>query len=187
MKTNKEIKKNVTIAVLIALSVIFSYFDSLISQAMFGAIQFVIPRFKLGLANIIVLIFICCYKIREGIVAIILKSILVALLFSGVTGFLIGFPGTVLSFIVMTLLYKVFKNEKYLVFVSAIGGASHSIGQIIAAFMIYGINEIEAYLIYAPIILIISIVTGILVGIVAQKVIRILKSHFLFEDKTPDG
>lgn len=181
MKPKKQVNKIVTIAILIALSVVFSYFDSLISQAIFALVRFIIPQFKLGLANVVIIIFVCCFKIREGFLAILLKSILVSLLFSGATGFMIGFPGTFLSFLVMTLLYRALKNEKYIVFISAIGGITHSLGQIIAAFTIYGIKEIEGYLIYAPIILLISLATGILVGIVSRKVLHILIQHNLIE------
>ena len=96
--------------------------------------------------------------------SIFLKSILVALLFTGPTGFMIGFPGTILSFVVMKLLSKALKEEKYMPFVSAVGGLSHSFGQIISAFIIYGITKIEAFIVYAPLIFVISIFSGILVG-----------------------
>lgn len=181
MKNNIKVKNIITISVLIALSVIFSYVDNVISQGLFSAIRLAIPSFKLGLANIVVLIYIYFYRFKEGLIAVILKSILVALLFSGTVGFMIGFTGTILSFIVMTLLHKTLKDDKYLIFISLVGAITHSIGQIVTAFMIYDIQKIEAWIIYAPYILIISAITGFLVGIVGTKTVKMLKANGLIK------
>lgn len=181
MKSNIKIKNIITISVLIALSVIFSYVDNVISQGLFSAIRLAIPSFKLGLANIVVLVYIYFYRFRDGLIAVILKSILVALLFSGTVGFMIGFTGTILSFIVMTVLHRALKEDKYLIFISLVGAITHSVGQIITAFAIYGIQKIEAWIIYAPYILIISAITGVLVGIVGSKTIKMLKANGLIK------
>lgn len=179
MKNRKTIRRVVTISILIALSVIFSYVDNLISNGIFSGLRMIMPSFKMGLANLVIIIFIFRFNIKEGLVSIILKSLLVALMFSGVTGFMIGFPGTLLSFIVMKLLKNLLKEEKYIMFISAVGGISHSLGQIIAAFIIYDIVKIEAFIIYSPLIFIISIIAGLLVGIVGRKTIKILDAHQL--------
>lgn len=179
MKNRKTIKRVVTISILIAMSVIFSYIDNLISNGIFAGLRMIMPSFKMGLANIAIIIFIYRFSIKEGLISILLKSILVALMFTGTTGFMIGFPGTLLSFIIMKLLQFLLKEEKYMPFISAIGGISHSLGQIIAAFTIYGIDNIEAFIIYSPMIFLISIASGILVGIVGQRVIKVLDAHQL--------
>ena len=179
MKNRKTIRRVVTISILIAMSVIFSYIDNLISNGIFAGVRMVMPSFKMGLANIVIIIFVFRFKVKEGFLSILLKSLLVALMFTGTTGFMIGFPGTLLSFIVMKLLNFLLKDEKYMPFISAIGGISHSLGQIISAFAIYGIDNIEAFIIYSPMIFLISIISGILVGIVGKKVIKVLDSHQL--------
>ena len=104
MKNRKTIKRVVTISILIALSVLFSYIDNLISNGLFSGLRMIMPSFKIGLANLVIIIFVFRFTIKEGLTSIILKSLLIALMFSGPTGFMIGFPGTLLSFIVMKLL-----------------------------------------------------------------------------------
>lgn len=179
MKNKKTIKRVVTISILIALSVIFSYIDNLISNGIFSGLRMIMPSFKIGLANLVIIIFIYRFTIKEGLISIILKSLLISLMFSGPTGFMIGFPGTLLSFIVMKFLKHLLKDEKYIMFVSAVGGISHSLGQIISAFAIYGIVKIEAFIIYSPLIFLVSIISGLLVGIVGRKTIKILDAHEL--------
>ena len=177
MKNKNETKRIVTVAILISLSVIFSYFDNLISHALFQTFRLIMPSFKIGLANIAIIIFIMRFSVKDGLFAIILKSLLVALMFTGVTGFMIGFPGTLLSFIVMTIFNKMFKSDKYIIFISAAGGLSHSLGQLLTAFAIYGINQTETFLIYSPMILLVGLIAGCLVGVVGQKVVQLLDSY----------
>ena len=81
----------------------------------------------------------------------------------------------------MKLLSRVLKEDKYMPFVSAVGGLSHSFGQIISAFIIYGITKIEAFIVYAPLIFVISIFSGILVGIVGKKTIKLIDSFQLIK------
>ncbi len=181
MKKNRQIKNIITISIFIALSVIFSYIDTIISQSLFSLIRGFVPSFKIGLANIVVLIFIYFYKVRDGLLAIILKSVLVSLLFSGTTGFMIGFPGTLLSFVVMTVLYRTLKNDKYLIFISVVGAIAHSVGQIVTAFLMYNMDKVESWLVYSPLILIISAISGFLVGIVATRTIKMLKASGLMK------
>lgn len=183
MKYSKTIKNIVTIAILISVSVIFSCIDNVISQSIFAAIKVAIPSFKLGLANIVVLIYIYFYKIKDGLIAVTLKSILVALIYAGITGFMIGFSGTIVSFLVMTLLYKILKEDKYLIFISFVGSITHTLCQVLTAFIIYGIMQIESYLIYLPIVLPTSAIMGILVGIISKKVIKMLKASTIMEEK----
>lgn len=181
MNHNKIIKNIVTIAILISVSVIFSCIDNGISQSLFSAIKVFIPSFKLGLANIVVLIYIYFYKIKDGLIAVSLKSILVSLIYAGVSGFMIGFGGTIVSFLIMTLLYKTLKEDKYLIFISLVGSITHTLCQVLAAFLIYGMMQIESYLIYLPIVLPTSAIMGILVGIIGKKVINVLKINGLIE------
>ena len=181
MNNRNTTRRVVTISILISLSVIFSYFDNLISNGIFSPLRVIVPSFKIGLANIAIIMFVYKFKTSEGLISIFLKSVLVALLFTGPTGFMIGFPGTLLSFFVMKILSKALKEEKYMPFVSAIGGLSHSFGQIVSAFIIYGITKIEAFIVYAPLIFVISIFSGVLVGIVGKKTIKLIDTYQLIK------
>jgi len=171
---NNKTKRIITIAVLVAFCVVLSAFDNLISSGVFGVLRAVIPSLKIGLANIVIMLFILRFKTLEGLLSIALKSIIVSLLFTGITGFVIGFSGTLISFLVMSLLKKMLKEDKYIIFISSIGAVAHIVGQIVAAFVLYGINDIRAFLLYAPYLMIISIVSGIVMGFISSKAIKLL-------------
>lgn len=188
-----KIKSIVTIAVLISLSVVLSLFDKLISSGIISLFPFIalfIPSFKLGIANIVILIIIYNYKFGTSLLSIILKSVILGL-FSGYIALIIGFSGTILSFIAMYFLSRLLKGEKMIVFVSAIGGFTHSLGQIIAGFIINGfitlenIKEagIELVIIYSPLMLVLGVVTGIIVGLIAYRINKIIKKNGLIKSE----
>ena len=82
---NQKIKKIVILSVLISLACCLSYFDSYIcSLIQVGAL-----RYKIGLANIVIMVVLYNYSFKEGIIAVIIKSLIVGFLFgaSGIITF----------------------------------------------------------------------------------------------------
>ena len=188
MKNRITIRNNIILAVLISLSVVLSLFDRFISQAILSAIPalgLMAPNFKLGVANVVILIILYNYSFKMSLFAVILKIILVGLF--NPSGIPMSFGGSMLSFFAMYLLYKLLSNEKYLVFVSGVGGFFHSLGQIVFGFIYYGLIDVGKtiltgevdinVLIYSPVMLIMGIVTGILMGLVARIVNNILTNQ----------
>lgn len=188
MKKRITIRNNIILAVLISLSVVLSLFDRFISQAILSAIPalgLMAPNFKLGVANVVILIILYNYSFKMSLFAVILKIILVGLF--NPSGIPMSFGGSMLSFFAMYLLYKLLSNEKYLVFVSGVGGFFHSLGQIIFGFIYYGLIDVGKtiltgevdinVLIYSPVMLIMGIVTGILMGLVARIVNNVLTNQ----------
>ena len=178
MKKHK-LKDYIIISVLISFSVVLSLFDRYISNALLSVIPFLgvmVPNFKLGLANIIILIILINYNFKLSVLAVILKVIVVGLF--NPNGLPMSFGGTFFSFVAMMLLFKCLGKGKHIYFVSAVGGFMHSLGQILFAFMYYGLIDIKNIvinhqidlnvLIYAPCILIAGLITGIFVGAVAK-------------------
>ena len=129
-----------------------------------------IPGVKLGLANIVILIILYEIGIVEAIIVDLLRVFLVALLRGTITsmGFLMSLTGAALSLGIMILLYLVVRKFS-IVGVSVVGSFFHVTGQVLIAMIFLGTPYMAFYL---PIIAVSAIITGVLVGIVAQLVIR---------------
>lgn len=171
---NKSIKKYVLLSILIALACVLSIVDTFISHALYGLtpVLAMAPGFKIGLANIVILFIIYNYKFYWGILAVLLKSVIAGLIFAGPINFAIGITGAVLSFVCMYFLRKLLHKELFLVFISAVGGVVHVIGQFIIVLIIYRASELFMYL---PFLLITGLISGILVGYICFGVVKIFK------------
>lgn len=183
MNTRKNTKKFITVAVLISLGVVLSLFDRLISQGILSLLPLFAPHFKLGLANIIILLLLYNYGAGCTLLGVTLKVLILALFNSA--GAPMSFGGSYLSFFIMYLFFKLTKNIKYIIFVSAIGGFAHSLGQIIFGFLWYGLIDIKNLilegevnydlLLYSPVMLILGLITGVLIGLIAMQLHKTLK------------
>lgn len=186
MNTRKNTKKFITVAVLISLGVVLSLFDRLISQGILSLLPgfaMIAPNFKLGLANIIILLLLYNYGAGCTLLGVTLKVLILALF--NPNGAPMSFGGSYLSFFVMYLLFKLTKNIKYIIFVSAVGGFAHSLGQIIFGFLWYGLIDIKNLilqgevnydiLIYSPAMLILGLITGVLIGLIAMQLHKTFK------------
>ena len=129
-----------------------------------------IPGVKLGLANIVILIILYEIGIVEAIIVDLLRVLMVGLLRGTIVsmGFLMSLTGAVLSLGIMILLFLVVKKFS-IVGVSVAGSIFHVTGQILIAMSFLGTPYIVFYL---PIIAVSAIITGVLVGVVAQLIIR---------------
>lgn len=156
-----KLKRLVIIALLTAVALSLSYLESFI--------PIFIPGVKLGLANIIILIMIYEFKFYEAFVADILRILLVALIRGTFLTpvFFMSLSGGIISFIMMLLISKL--KIFTAIGVSAIGSIAHSFGQLlIATFLISS----EAVLYYLPFVAILSLLTGIISGILADIYLR---------------
>ena len=129
-----------------------------------------IPGVKLGLANIIILITLYELGVLEAIEVNLIRVVVVGLVRGTFLsfGFLMSLTGAVLSLGVMILLYLLTKKFS-IIGVSVIGSLFHVIGQILVAMIYLGTAYIVLYL---PIIGLSAIITGVIVGIIAQLVIK---------------
>lgn len=169
----KNTKKMVFMAILTALGVVFGVIDAQIS-----AFVALVPGAKIGLANIVLMIAIVYFDFRDGFLMAFLKSLLVGLLLGAISTFLIGFTGTILSFIGMYLFYTLLKKNISMISVSVVGGALHSIGQVIAVMWFY---NTEAAIVFIPQLLLISVATGVLTGMLTASVLSYLDKSHVFE------
>ncbi len=144
-----------------ALALIFSYVELLIP------IQFGVPGMKLGLANLVIVIFLYKRNAKEAMLLSVVRILLAGLMFSNLFSILYSLAGGILSLIVMAVLKKL---ETFSVIgVSIAGGIAHNMGQLVIAMVV-----VETYRIgyYFPILLITGMVTGMLIGVISNEVLK---------------
>lgn len=161
-----ETKKFIRLTMFLALAVVLNIIESLIP-----IFNFLIPGVKLGLSNVIILTVLYVYGFKDAMYLSILKVFLVGILRTGLFSvpFFFSLAGAIIS-IVMMYLFKKIKLFS-IIGISIIGSISHSVGQVLVAIFVINIKMIY----YLPILLIISIPTGILVGIISQELIKYIK------------
>jgi heptaprenyl diphosphate synthase len=152
---------------LLALSVVLNLIESAIPF-----IGNIIPGIKLGLANTIVIFVIYMYGFKEAIFLSITRVLLVGILRTGLFNmiFMFSLSGAIFSVISMFIAKKYTKLS--VVGVSILGAIMHSIGQIIIAIFMLNSNIIF----YLPYLLILSVPTGIIVGLAAKEVLTFYKA-----------
>jgi heptaprenyl diphosphate synthase len=167
MRNDSKIKKIAFISILVTLSIILGYIEYLFP------IPLPIPGAKIGLPNIIILLSIFTVPLPIAILIQVLRIFLSTFLFGNFTALFFSLSGGMLSFIIMYLLYYFFKSKISIISISIVGAISHNIGQVIAAsimFQTYGL--IYSYL---PLLILISIPTGIFNGFVCRYLLTFLE------------
>ena len=167
-----KIKRIVTISLISALAGVIGVIDKTISMSMFPYV----PGVKVGLANVIILSMIYASDIKYTLAVVFIKSFIVGFMIGGLTTFIISFTASVSSFIVMYIIRKIIKNYISIITVSVMGGITHILVQLMVIRFIYHINNEIFY--YRIILFIISVVTLILIGILANK---ITKNSFIMQ------
>ena len=143
------------------LALIFSYVETLIP------IQFGIPGVKLGLANLIIVIALYRMKLSEAYLLSIVRVLLAGFIFGNYFSIIYSLAGGLLSLTVMALLRK--KGGFSVIGVSIAGGVFHNIGQLIIASVIV---ETFSVMYYVPVRLIAGLVTGLLIGIASDGMLK---------------
>lgn len=157
--------KIVYLGLLLALSLILSYIETLLPFAV------AIPGIKIGLANLAVLICLYLFSLKEAMLLTVAKAILSGLLFGSPVMIFYSLAGAVCSALLMGGLKK--SRGFHVPAVSAVGGVAHNMGQLlVACFMIqtYGIFY------YMPFLLAAGLVMGVLNGAVAALVLPYLQN-----------
>lgn len=158
-------KKLTLIAMLIALSVVFHQIEYAIPLPT----EIVVPGVKLGLANIIGLIALFMFDGKTMLGVNLSRVILASLLNGSLLGqrFWISLSGVLLSTLVAILLYN--KTSLSKIGVSIAASATHCVGQVLVVMITYS----QALMIsFVPILLIVSIPTGILTGSIATLALK---------------
>lgn len=154
-------KRFVYITLLSAMAITINILESTLIPTMpFGI--------RIGFANIIALITIEILGIKEMLIVnamrVVIGNLLRGLIFG--TTFWIALGGVILSSIFLIVCYKL---KSSLLFMSLISSVAHTVGQVIVVMFIY--NQVSMIAI-VPYLLIGSIPTGILTGIVAREALK---------------
>lgn len=157
MKT-RDITK---IAILTSICVVISILESL-----FTFIGDIVPGLKLGLANIVIIFTLYEYDFKTAFLVSIIRVLIVALLRTGFgINFFFSLSGAIFSIIFM---YIFKKTRLSIIGVSIIGSVFHSIGQVLVGMLLLDNYNVIYYL---PYLLLFSIPTGIVIGIISKKMI----------------
>ena len=144
-----------------ALAFIFSYVETLIP------INFGIPGVKLGLANLIIVIALYKMNTKEAYMLSVVRVLRSGFIFGNYFSIIYSLAGGLLSLTVMAILKK---REGFSVMgVSMAGGVFHNIGQLIVAMIVVETFSVSYYM---PVLLIAGLVTGFVIGLVADAMLK---------------
>ena len=158
MKTREITKIAILTSICVVISIIESYFTF---------IGDIIPGLKWGLANIVIIFALYKCGFKTALLVSLIRVLIVAILRTGFgINFFFSLSGALFSIIAMTILMK---TKLSIIGVSIIGSIFHSIGQVLI-----GIIMLDNYnvIYYLPYLLIFSIPTGIIIGIITKKIIN---------------
>lgn len=138
---------------------------------------FPLPGIKLGLANIVTLLVIYVFGLKEGLAISILRVLFVSFL-SGTflsVAFFLSLSGGILSALVMAVM-KIYVHDFSIIGISIAGSVAHNVGQLLTASFLIQTGYIFFYL---PVLLLAALPTGLLTGYIAGLLLPYLKSKFI--------
>lgn len=144
-----------------ALALIFSYVESMIP------FHIGIPGVKLGLANLIVVVALYKMGTEEAYALSVARIVLSGFLFANLFSIIYSLAGGMLSLTVMVFLKK--KGWFSVYGVSLAGGVMHNVGQLLIAMLIVETFSVSYYL---PVLLVAGAITGLVIGILAEAMLK---------------
>ena len=148
------------IALMTALAAVAGYLEMLFPINYFG-----IPGVKAGLANVVSLVALYMFGPVYAFIIMVARVLLVGFMFGNMYSIIFGLTGGALGMMVMILLKRT--GAFTITGVSAAGGVSHNMGQLIVAVItLEGINLVY----YIPVLVLSGTICGCLMGIIAGMV-----------------
>lgn len=123
-----------------------------------------IPGCKLGLANIITLLLLKNYGLRDTCLVLLTRILIATLLFGQAVSLLYSLFGGLLALLCMAAVKKLF-GSSFLIPAGITGGLAHNVGQLLAAFLIVRSPSVLTYL---PFLLLCSGAAGLFTGAAAH-------------------
>lgn len=157
-----KVKKLVTLALLSAIALTIFMVEAQIPALV------PIPGVKLGLANIVTVFTVFALGAKEGAAVLLVRVFLGAVFAGNFSTIFYSAAGGACAIAVTILLRKILtKNQLWVA--GCLGAVAHSIGQMAMAILLTGTPGL---LVYLPIMVAISIVTGLFTGLCAQLLIH---------------
>lgn len=140
-----------------------------IIEAMLPGLYFIAPGAKLGLSNIVSLVLLYTSSFNTALLVLMVRILLSSFFGASFSMFFYSMAGGLFSIFAMALVKKLRLPSVTEIGVSVVGSISFNIGQLtVAALMIHNISVF----VYLPILLYVSIATGIFVGYSAKFLVQ---------------
>jgi heptaprenyl diphosphate synthase len=127
-----------------------------------------LPGVKLGLANIVTVFAVFALGGKEA-AAVLFVRVFLGAVFAGNFSTIFYSAGGGVCAIAVTIALKKILTEKQLWVAGCVGAVAHSIGQMAVAVAISGTPSLAVYL---PVMIVISIITGLFTGLCAQFLVN---------------
>ena len=127
-----------------------------------------LPGVKLGLANIVTVFTVFALGAKDGVLVLAARIFLGAVFAGNFSTIFYSAAGGACAIAVTILLRKILKPNQLWV-AGCLGAVAHSIGQMAMAVVLLGTPSIAVYL---PVMIVISIITGLFTGFSAQFLIN---------------
>ncbi|NLG88179.1 MAG: Gx transporter family protein [Clostridiaceae bacterium] len=157
------------LAVMTSAAIIIHFIESLFP------LPFALPGIKLGLSNTVSLIVLYIYGPVPAFAVLVIRVILTAFLYAGLSGVIFSLAGGLLSFSAAVLIWRLRDKGYGIVGASTAGGVFHNIGQILAAYVVL---RTDAVFFYLPVLILSGAITGIVTGILAGILVPRLKNIY---------
>ncbi|WP_026073997.1 Gx transporter family protein [Acetivibrio cellulolyticus] len=164
-------KRIVILGLMVAQALVLSIIESWIP------VLVPVPGVKLGLANIITLVVIIFFDLKDALAVVLLRCVLSSIFGGGLTGFLFSIAGGLLSAIVMYFLYKRGSKVFSIIGISIAGAVCHNLGQVVIASFV--MKDIVVYTIL-PVLLISGVIMGLFVGLCSNFLEKALRNTKIF-------
>ena len=165
----KGIKKLIFLSLLVSIGLALSIIESMMP------VPFIAPGAKLGLSNMVILITLVIFGFKEALTVGILKSIIFTLATGSISSLFYSLSGSILSCLIMYIIYSKFSEIFSLIGVSIFGAVAHNTAQVLVASLMMNNFKIFSYL---PVLLLTSLFTGYFVGLASIYITKNLKKIF---------
>ncbi len=157
IKSRSSASRVTLIAIFSTIALMFSYLEVIFP------ISVGIPGVKIGIANLVIILAMYHLETKDAFGINILRVVLAGLLFGGFFVMIYSMSGAILSFLAMYIFKKI--NKFSIIGISMTGGVFHNLGQLILATFI--MSDLKMFF-YFPVLLFSGMITGILIGFVAN-------------------
>lgn len=156
-----QTRRVTNLALLVSVGLVLSIIESMFPPLL------PVPGARLGLANIATVIALYLFGPVMALEVAVLRSLLSGLIRGSVVGLFLGFTGSVLSTLVMAMLFLAAGRLLSVIGVSVAGAVVHNSAQLGAAFLLVGQAELFYFL---PLLVLLAVPTGLFVGFASRRV-----------------
>ena len=152
MRLKKETAQLCRMAFLCALALSLSALESVFTPIL-------PPGAKAGISNVVTMYAAACLGLPSALVVVVVKAVF-ALVTRGVVAFLMSLVGGLFSAVLLFFLFRCARGKLGVIGISVLGAVTHNVAQGLFSLVIFG----RAMLGYLPILIFLSLPSGVLTG-----------------------